>query len=828
MFRLIQPVLLACLFILALQATTNQSLHAAAPQETLENIASGKPCEFSRPPNYKLCQDRSDRSQLTDGKFTKGHFWTQSSTVGWQSGQSVLLTIDLEKSEPIRGVSFSTAAGVAGVHWPESIALMVSDDGKQWYPCGDLVALSNKNETPPAEGYGTHVFRTDELKAFGRFLGLGIEPHENFIFVDEIEIFRGDETFRDVDRGHALGDSMAIVQASKVAKFLRSQLQADLDVVQANINSAATPQASKAKLLQQASDLGVQVKNLTTNPRVGFKAILPMNDLEQEIFSLQSETWRSQNRPAMRTWKTHRWDMLKPMDEPSESSPIESTRLHIDLLNGEHRADVLNVTSAESGDVELQVSVEGLPKGSNPDYMSVHEVLCVGTRHLGAISSPLPKMKRKDGKYTMTIAAGMTRQIWFDFHPVDLPPGRHVGHVSLRYGTDKEQRVPIELVVWPERFPKKAGLMTGGWSYTNAKADRGVTESNRQELIEFLQQFRVNSPWATRRSMPDGKYSETGELIENPDTTNFDSWVKEWPDAERYMVFLAVGGYSSVFRPTFAGAKPGTKLFEKQLSAWTHFWANHMRELGLKPSQLGLCIFDEPVEKEQFDLVLKWNQVVTKSEPEILTMVDPVFRSQDGSYLQMMADMKEVVPNRRLWKKYIDWYPEVFELQRREGRQLGFYSCAGPARSFDPYSYYLLQAWHTFKIGGTYSGFWSFGDDRGADCWNDFSGSGKGSYCPQYLDQSEVVSDKRMVAIREGSQDFEYLVMLRDRIKSLEASGKTSPALTRARDVLDAACNRVLVGFEETNFRWDQTADREEVDRVRVEILQALSSLKNP
>ena len=104
-------------------------------------------------------------------------------------------------------------------------------------------------------------------------------------------------------------------------------------------------------------------------------------------------------------------------------------------------------------------------------------------------------------------------------------------------------------------------------------------------------------------------------MVQPPDTTNFDQWVQEWPDAKRYMVFLGVGGYEKVYRKSFAGSEPGTELFNKKLAAWAHFWANHMRDLGLEPRQLGLCIFDEPVTKKQFDLLSTWNRPIKEAEP---------------------------------------------------------------------------------------------------------------------------------------------------------------------------------------------------------------------
>ena len=752
------------------QVTSDEVLHAAADQTLLENIALGKPYTLSRPPGYRLCTDAGDRTQLTDGQFTKGYFWTQESTVGWQGGQPVLISIDLGQVEPIRGVAFSTAAGKAGVQWPEVLMLMVSDDGEQWYPAGDIVPLSAKHGTRPELGYGTHTYRTEELKTYGRYVQIGVVPTENFVFVDEIEVYGGDQTFLGSGRGKASDDPSAILNASRVTQFLASQLRADLDKVRASIASEATPKLAKATLLAEAEELQRRVTRMPAEVRQDFKAVLPMNDLEREIFSLQASLWREQGKETVRVWKTHRWDMLGPSEEPPAAGA--SAKLHVDLLNGEHRADVLNITVADSEEVRVRVRVEGLPGGTNPEYFAPHEVLCVGTRHLGAISSPLPLMQKEGDSFVMTIAPGMTRQIWFDFHPTDLPPGKHQGQITLQYSNGSEQSVPLELVVWPWDFPKQTSLLLGGWSYTNAKRARGMTEKNRDALIDFLQDYHVNSPWATRAALPEGKYDEQGKLTQSPNTANFDAWVQDWPEAKRYMVFLAAGGYTTVTRPAFAGSKPGTDLFEKKLASWAHFWANHMRKLGLQPSQLGLCVFDEPHSKEQFDLISLWYKAIKQAEPDIVAMVDPVFRTEDHTYLPMMEVMDELVPNRRLWNEHADWYPEIFAKQHKEGRKLGFYTCGGPARSFDPYAHYLLQAWHTFQVGGTWSGYWSFSDTRGADPWNEFSSSSTGSFCPMYLLETKIMTDKRMEAIRESAQDYEYLVMLRERIERIEVSGE--------------------------------------------------------
>ena len=147
-----------------------------------------------------------------------------------------------------------------------------------------------------------------------------------------------------------------------------------------------------------------------------------------------------------------------------------------------------------------------------------------------------------------------------------MPPGSYEGriHLSRReldWPEDTEGVIPIRLRIYPLRFPDETTLLLGGWSYTNAERMYGVTPQNRDALIQHLREHYVNAPWATRAALPWGTFDDEGNLTEPPDTANFDAWVKRWPGAKRYMVFVAIGSYSSV-RDTFLGSKVGTPPFE--------------------------------------------------------------------------------------------------------------------------------------------------------------------------------------------------------------------------------------------------------------------------
>ena len=162
------------------------------PGSAGDNIALNKPYTMSPAPNYSYCTDAGDATQLTDGAYTSGWFWTQQSTVGWSNPPSApTIIIDLGSIQPVKGVSYNTAGGVGGAYWPTAINLFVSNDGINYSSIGDLASISN-SEHGNAPAYGTHAvhrYWTDQLATFGRYVKLEV-IQQPFVFVDEIMIDR--------------------------------------------------------------------------------------------------------------------------------------------------------------------------------------------------------------------------------------------------------------------------------------------------------------------------------------------------------------------------------------------------------------------------------------------------------------------------------------------------------------------------------------------------------------------------------------------------------------------------------------------------------------
>ena len=809
---------LGCLGVLA-----GALLPAARSQEAPVNLALGRPYTMTAP-NYALCKDADDAIQLTDGQRTEGHFWTRPSTVGWSGGKTVTLTIDLGADHPIDGVVFSTAGGVSDVLWPLSLVVLVSPDGQAWYEAGDLVAQALLEDPPPAYGtYATYAYRAGGLGTHGRHVCIVAEPGDQYLFCDEIEVIAGaPELLARPYAGPALPDSPDRAGLIRGHRLLVSQLARDLQAVRADLAAAPPPDA--AGLTARADALAQRLRQLPRLPLDNFRAVLPMNDLERDIFALQAAVWRAQGKAPLRLWQGQRWDPLEPSEEPPAAAT--APRLDVALMQNEWRADVLNITNAAAADGLVTLTLDGLPEAPAGGWLEVHEVQHVGTRRFTSVAAALPAAERVGSSWRVRVPAGMTRQVWFSVHAVGIEPGRYEGAVVAAGADTPPQRVPFHVHVSRLRFPERTTMNLGGWSYTNHIGAGGITAANRDALVAALKEHHVNAPWATSSVLPRGRMDDQGTFLEEPDTSAFDAFVDLWTEARYYMVYVAIGDWSRL-SSGFDGAPRGTPAFTAKLAAWAHFWAGHLRRRGMAPRQLGLLIIDEPHNEAMYEALLAYARVIKDAEPEITLFIDP----QPGdpeSCLPMLRSMDVIVPHRPQWLQSKEWFPALFESLRQEGRQLGLYSADGPARSFDPYAYYLLQHWHCFAIGGTWSGFWSFGGDSRFSVWNEYASDGRGSYCPMYLDDEGVTPGKGMEAVREGVQDYEYLVMLRQAVEAAPAPRRNGDAWKDASRLLGEACARVLADSKGRDYRWDVPRDRSVAEAVRREVLAALEALAEP
>ena len=165
-----------------------------------ENVAAGRSVQFNTPPNYPDTTDPGDARQLVDGRLSSATpVWYDKNTVGWVLVDPTVFTIDLGAARSIRGVALHMGAGQAGVEWPTSIRIYVSDTGDKYSHTGDLMELLAKR--PPEKGYVPFWLVADKLETHGRFVRFVCSPtnlgNGAYIMLDEVEIYRGESAWLD-------------------------------------------------------------------------------------------------------------------------------------------------------------------------------------------------------------------------------------------------------------------------------------------------------------------------------------------------------------------------------------------------------------------------------------------------------------------------------------------------------------------------------------------------------------------------------------------------------------------------------------------------------
>jgi len=818
--------------------------HVTAAEPADKDLALGKPYTLHPAPNYIHCTDPGDVRQLTDGQTTDAYFWTQTGTVGWRVVPYAMVTVDLGRIEPIDGVAFRTAAGRAGVQWPGAIRILTSDDGKAYRDAGDLVALDHAVNGSWPEDYAIRRLVARGMQTRGRFVRFLIlpSPDSPYTFVDEVEVFRGPaHLLEGPARGEPVGEMGQMFAKWRIEQGVRRRFEVDIAGVEAAIDDTRLLGGVIPKLRKHSAGAAAELRASHVAADRGFRVELPLNKAHARLFLVSAALWKARKHEPLTWCVVPPLDLLDPYAVPdplpggeiyAKEDPFHPSRIllvqpggrvEVHLVHGERRSAAVNLANSTDGPMKLLVE----PSPSLRRFgcrVSIRSVAWTDTSQGRAVAAAIEDCPIVDGAAVVNVLPGLVRQVWLDFR-VDVPPKDRLpamqkqkltGSLWIRRDGAEREEIPVEVHVYPIDFPEQTTLLLGGWSYTNGNGRYGITAANRTALVRHLQQRHVNCPWATSSVMMRCSFDDDGNV--QFDTTEFDDWITQWPDARRYMVFLSVPNH-------FGGAKIGTPQFDARVAAWIKAWVRHLQAKGIAPDRLGLLLTDEPNERKEIDALLAWAKAIRTAEPEVLIWQDPTYRDPAKAPAELFAASDVLCPNRPMWLAEGEPFARFYREQREQGRELQLYSCSGPARLLDPYSYYRLQAWHCWKIGATGSFFWAFGDNGGASSWNPYLAKA-GPYTPLFLDATSVVAGKQMEAIRESAQDYEYLLMLRDAIERAKTAGREDAAVTEAESLLNSAADEVLSAEGADRLKWHEPKDRTIADQVRVRILESLTALQ--
>lgn len=797
-----------------------------AAQAQQANIALGKTVTFSNNPNYALSTDPEDRLQLTDGKFSSlgelqtventSSIWVQKGTVGWSNTNPLTITVDLGSVQPISGVMYSTAAGRAGVTWPDSIYIAVSDDQKNWKVQGDLVALSRRNGAPPVEGYAPFRYLTRDLKTRGRYVAFSV-VNTPYTFVDEIEVYAGDSQWLNAPvGGEAVGDMKAYTLQNMSAVGARRRLAADVEAVTQSVQASALPAERRSSLLNRLKELATEGEELRTLP-ADFKAVVPMNATHREMFAIYAQTLTAQGVKPLTVWKQHRFAWLPLLAKPATT---QRTALNFSMLRNQFRSDALFLTNASTQPKTVRLKLTNPPRNAQANWLKIDAVEWTDTREGNVVPDALLPVEAQNGTYAITIPAGLTRKVWLTVDSSQLPAGQTNSTLEIADGSTIE-RVPVSVEVATIAM-QKPRLSLGMWDYTNGNGLYGINPKNRDAAIKLMRSHYVDTPWASSAALPwpgASAFDANNNLKEALDFRQFDEWVARWPGARRYFVFANV-------RDSFAGVKTDAPEFAPRVGSWAKAVSAHITSLGLKPQQVGILLYDEPRKDEHDAIIAPWAKAINAAAPELTLFQDPTWERPDQTKIQEAITEADILcPMLPIYYRGGQPVKNYFANLQKNGKELWFYQCTGPTRTYDPQNYFRYQAWHTFSIGGTGQGFWSFGDVGSASSsWNEYS-AGNTSYAPAFLGQETVHNSVHWDAVREGMQDYEELAMLQDAIKATNNAALKA----QAQKVLDDAVKAVVGSWKDVpeTYSWKaQSVDSTLADRQLQNVRAMLVKLK--
>ena len=803
--------------ILPKAEAAKKPLPAVAAQNG-DNLALNKKYTMAKAPDYHLCRDADDAVQLTDGGKTVGYFWTQKSTVGWHSNKPAIVIIDLEKTEPICGASWScAAAAAAGVHWPSSIWVLVSEDRNNWQFIGDLVQLGVVGKKAPDNTqFSNYTYETRAFKAKGRYVALiGTAPGTSAIFCDEIEVYRGsDDLLKEPMKAEITAKNGNFNDFFTLGK-IRNLLTLDLDAIAKNIKNIPDSFAEKTKAQKLAEECSKEILALPMVADISKKSSempLSVYPLSSKILALNAYVQRAKGFSKPFVWKSNRWENLSFIDNARDDKA--DVALSITMMLGEVRSEAFSIANPTDNPQEFTIDTSAV----NPSLgIRAFQAVVTGTKDEKIISSALRELPIEGGKAKAIVPAGCNVQVWLMCYKPTAKAGKYSENVKVVGVKNSAVKLDVEIVGID--FPKDPQLNVGGWEYAGT-----YNAKNRMENIAFMREIGVNSTWATSGVMPmNPKFDEEGKLVNATelDFSRFDAWIKDWPGAHFYCIAHFMN------RTQFFGEKKGMPRYERMLCEYFKALEGRMPYLNVRREQLVYLYNDEPSNVAMDMIVVDFMRAIRKEKFSMQFFQDPTWSFPEKGVPEAFSLPDILCPNTPMMTREGQHFKDFYNKQREDGRTLWLYSCSGPAKQLDPLHYWRGQAWQCHQMKAWASFFWAFGDTAGAgDSWNVFARTGT-EYSPYFVEREGMPTDsKQAEAIRESVADFEYLKMLEAEIARVKAANPKHPALAEAEKALAEAPAEVIAAISVDSLQWQTAKDYGLLDRNAVRLLKALAALR--
>ncbi len=416
---------------------------------------------------------------------------------------------------------------------------------------------------------------------------------------------------------------------------------------------------------------------------------------------------------------------------------------------------------------------------------------------------PDPLIPFGDGS-TCRIEANHTQPLWFDLHiPVDATPGLYRGHVIIESGMDRIY-MPVHVKVWKLQLPDKRhisalyDLRTGP-----GRSPFAEDLTDAKGWSRFLAGYNT-SPGMLAEAQPEFTY-ENGEV--HMETKAFDEAAHFFIDELNITMLYTPGFFYSVH--WYSGARP---IFDLQpfspayVKAWKDAYSmfiDHITRKGWR-KHFVLYLSDEPRIPLAFDAIARVADMAKEVAPDV-----PV-------YVSSWDYVEEIAGHITAWGigAQGQFPAELIEERKLEGDRF-IYTTDGQQCLDTPFpATERLMPWYCFKYGAEAFEFWGstwwtfnpwkYGwhafirEGGGEEVKNPIrypNGDGYVAYPGDEIGVSGPVPSIRLVAIREGVDDFEIFHALSAYAEQGERDAREILEIVRSLVILPNPGGMISTGF---------------------------------
>jgi hypothetical protein len=505
--------------------------------------------------------------------------------------------------------------------------------------------------------------------------------------------------------------------------------------------------------------------------------------------------------PDLIWWTAGSLEKIRPFDNEPENAGREA-RLYAARNEFEAFQVVLRVRDTDVDGVDVEVTdLHGSAATIPNKYISVYlegyiDLKIPSSVAGGAGQWPDPLIPRVDryanekrNAFPIRLVKGRNQPVWIEvFVPRSAPAGAYRGNVRVSLNGKPEQSIPLILEVWNFELPVTSSLATAfGFSGNTALGAHYGRYTGDKDLDDIIFAYQKAALWH-RITLDTSAGIVPSAVIAGREVRI------RWDHYDRVMAPFLDGHVFSRDEPLYGARATSVALHtpqalktaEQQIDFWRQT-ARHFREKRWF-DRLFHYLWDEPKPKE-YPAMLELGRRVHRADPALQNLVTAPLHPEWSDVVDIWTPVVNCFEKKPEHSEYCD--PTVdrsaYEPLLAKGKRLWWYQACSShgcyivgGDYFRGWPSYMIDdapvrnrimEWLTWKydIGGElyFSTNAAFGKNR--DPWKDvrlFGGNGDGTLF--YPGRPDIIGGTtqipiesiRLKLIRDGLEDYEYLVML--------------------------------------------------------------------